>query len=96
MVTARHDTDELRFLGEDLRDVMSALVVTFDQAAKVQADDVGSPHLSSEIERFREDWRMGERRIVDNLIDAIDFLQQAADAYEQIEASAIAAMGPES
>ena len=96
MVTARHNTNEIRFLSEDLRDVMSAMVRTFNQAAQVTVDDVGSPHLVDEIERFREDWRMGESRIVDNLLDAIDYLQQAANAYESIEASAIAAMGSDS
>lgn len=93
MVTARHDTEQIRFLGDDLRDVMVAMTITFNQAAGVRVGDLGSEHLAGEIERFRDDWRMGEGRIVDGLLDAVDFLRRAADAYEAIESSLIAAMG---
>lgn len=95
MVTAQHNTEELRFLSQDLSDVMAAMTITFRQAAGVSVGDVGSSHLASEIERFREDWRMGEGRIMDNLLDAMTYVREAADAYEMIESSAIAAMGPQ-
>ena len=95
MVTARHDTDELRALGESLADVLAAMTVTFRQAAGANVGDLGSPRLADEVERFRSDWRMGERRIGDNVIDAMTFLRQAAEAYEAIESSAIDAMGPQ-
>jgi hypothetical protein len=93
MVTARHDTEQIRFLGDDLRDVMVAMTITFNQAAGVHVGDLGSEHLAAEIERFRDDWRMGEGRIADGLLDAVSFLRHAADVYEAIEASVIGATG---
>lgn len=93
MVTARHNTEELRYLSEALSDVLAAMTITFRQASSADVGEVGSAHLASEIDRFRSDWRMGEGRIGENMIDAMTYLQQAAEAYEQIESSVIDVTG---
>jgi hypothetical protein len=82
------DLDALNSVQQELTTLLNALTgVDNGEAAKADAESMGSPMVAAAVQRFAQNWAEGRDVIVENLQACQRYAASAVATYSQTEAA---------